>query len=452
MFQPFKTTLPSIPEVIFDVRDYGAVGDGITVNTKAINAAIEAASEKGGMVNIPSGVFLTGPIHLLSNVNLHLSDNALVRFVKNEEEWPLIVTDYEGIRRIRAVSPIHAEYAENFAITGQGTFNANGHEWRPVKQFKQTEKQWAALLKKSPYVIPNKEGGIWFPSKSAYDAQVAGEIMPADIPGDGVAPDEETRAFEEEQLKKATPGYDLYRPVMMSLRHCKQILLEGVTFEDSPAWCLHPYFCEDLTIKGITVFNPYYAQNGDGIDVESCKNVEIADSHFTTGDDGICLKAGKNATARKVANGICENIYIHNCTVGNSHGGFVVGSEMSRGIRNVLVSNCTFTQADVGIRFKSAMGRGGVVSDIYMEDLNMSDISGEAIILTMNYSLDVNGVKMATVESDNPEDIPEFKDLYFKNITCFNAGQKLVIKPMPLSDGTESIHDIHFENCPTITE
>ena len=163
----------------------------------------------------------------------------------------------------------------------------------------------------------------------------------------------------EEALAAAAPYYDFYRPVMISLRHCKNVLLQGVTFMNSPAWNIHPYFCENLTVEHIQVRNPYYAQNGDGIDVESCTNVHIHHSVFETGDDAICMKSGKNAIARKIQ-GPCSNVYIHDCLVNEGHGGFVIGSEMSRGVKDILVENCTFVGTDVGVRMKSALGRGGV--------------------------------------------------------------------------------------------
>ena len=160
MFQPFSVNIPQISGREFDLRSYGAVGDGRTSNTKAFRKAIEAAAAEGGRVVVPNGIWLTGPIRLLSGVELHLQDNAVVLFDKNPEEYPLVVTDFEGITRIRARSPIYAENAENIAITGNGIINGNGHLWRPVKQFKMTDRQWKELLEKSPYVLETKEGGI----------------------------------------------------------------------------------------------------------------------------------------------------------------------------------------------------------------------------------------------------------------------------------------------------
>ncbi|MFR4338189.1 MAG: glycoside hydrolase family 28 protein [Lachnospira pectinoschiza] len=214
---------------------------------------------------------------------------------------------------------------------------------------------------------------------------------------------------KDEALEEARDYYDFYRPVMVSLRHCTNVLLSGVTFMNSPAWNIHPFFCENVTIDNIKVRNPYYAQNGDGIDVESCTNVHIHHSVFETGDDAICIKAGKNAIARTI-DGPCSNIYIHDCVVNEGHGGFVIGSEMSRGVKDILVENCTFIGTDVGVRIKSALGRGGVVENITIRNIDMVNIKGEAVILTMGYVLNLLN-RNETIAMDNEEDVP-----YFRNI------------------------------------
>ena len=432
MFQSFSVTIPTIPGNEFDLRDYGAVGDGRTSNTAAFRKAIEAAAEQGGRVIVPNGIWLTGPIRLLSGVELHLQDNAVILFDKNPQEYPLIITDYEGVTRIRTVSPLHAENAENIAITGNGVINGNGHLWRPVKEFKMTSRQWKELLKKSPYVLESKEGGIWFPTQSMYDTAVMGEIFPGDYDS------------YDESLAAASPHYDFYRPVMVSLRHCRNILIEGVHLQDSPAWNVHPYFCEHLTVRGVRITNPAYAQNGDGIDVESCRYVHIHHCQFQTGDDGICLKAGKDREARKLLKP-CEDVLIHDCEVGMSHGGFVIGSEMSRGVRNVLVKDCTFIDSDVGIRFKSAMGRGGVVEEIHLENILMFGIKKECLTMTMNYVLNTVSGDDPVVQSTDPEDIPTFRNIELKNCLCRDEGAHYVIQPM--SGHPETIQDIRMIDC-----
>lgn len=432
MFKEFSVVVPEFNQVEYVLTDFGGVGDGVTSNTVAFKKAIEAASIKGGRVIVPNGIWLTGPIELLSNVELHLEDNAVIIFDKNSEEYPLIVTDYEGIARVRARSQIYANHAENIAITGNGVINGNGHLWRPVKEFKMTKRQWKSLLEKSEYVIDSKEGGVWVPTKSIYDARFVGEVFP--------------KGYEEDKdaLEKASPYYDFYRPVMVSLRYCKNVLIEGVRLQNSAAWNVHPYFCENFTMRRVNINNPYYAQNGDGIDVDSCRYVHIHHCDFQTGDDGICLKSGKDKAARTLKKP-CEDVLIHDCKVGMSHGGFVIGSEMSRGVRNVLVKNCTFIDSDVGVRFKSAMGRGGIVENIYIENIMMVNMKQESVIMTMDYVHNLMDYNDPVVQSTDPEDIPEFRDIYFENCICSDSDAFYRIKGLEGFENT--VHDVYFKNC-----
>ncbi len=432
MFQKFDVAVPVFPDRDFLLTDFGAVGDGKQINTDAFRTAMEAASKEGGRVVVPDGLWLTGPIRLLSNVNLYLEDNATIIFTKSKEEYPLIVTDYEGIRRIRAVSQISAEGAENIAITGRGTINGAGHLWRPVKQFKTTERQWNALLAKSPYVIDSKEGGVWCPTQTVYDARFEGEVFP------------DTCETEEASLEKASAHYDFYRPVMLSIRHCRKVLIEGVTLTNSAAWNLHPYFCTDVTIRNIYLINPPFAQNGDGIDVDSCKNVHIHHCTFQTGDDAVCLKAGKDRAARALKTP-CENVHVHHCKVLMSPGCFVIGSEMSRGVRNVLIENCVSIDSNTGICFKSAIGRGGTVENIHFKNIEMYNLRTGAVRLTMNYVHNLMDYFDPVVQSDDPEDIPHFRNISFENCRCL--GGEIGIKIYGLEGHPDTITDVSFENC-----
>ncbi len=433
MFKAFDVTLPNIRDVNYNLRDYGAKAGGKSICTDAFKTAIdEASGQGGGHIIVPNGIWLTGPIVLKSGIDLHLEDNAVIIFTKSKEEYPLVVTDYEGIKRIRTVSQISAENAEDIAITGNGIINGNGHLWRPVKQFKMTERQWNSLLKKSEYVIDSKEGGVWVPTKTIYDARYVGEVFPDDYES------------EAEALEKAKEYYDFYRPVMVSIRHCKRVLLDGIRFQNSAAWNIHPYFCEDLTISNVSVNNPYYAQNGDGMDIDSCDRVHIHHCDLQTGDDAICLKSGKDREARKLKKP-CQNVLIHDCKVGQSHGGFVIGSEMSRDVRNVLVKDCTFIDSDVGIRFKSALGRGGIVEDIYMEDIQMVNIKAEAVVITMDYVHNLMDYNDPVSQSTDPEDVPEFRNIYFKK--CISSDENAYYRIKALEGHPETIHDVYFDEC-----
>lgn len=425
--QTFTVELPVFPDRKVSIVDYNAVPGGTVSNTVAINKAIqELYSLGGGTVIVPKGIWLTGPITLKSNINLHLEKGAFIKFDKNPEEYPIILTDYEGQPRLRAVSPIHAFDEENIAITGYGVIDGNGHEWRPLKKFKITNKQWEARLKKSQYFIETDEGGIWYPSKTSYEGCLVGEPSLDD-------PD---------AIAKATPYYDHYRPVMTNLVRCNKILIEGVTLQNSPAWNLHPLLCTNLTLRNTFIRNDSFAQNGDGLDLESCRFVDIYDVKFDVGDDAICMKSGKNAIARKITVPT-EHVRIRDCVVYHGHGGFVVGSEMSRGVRDVVIENCLFIGTDTGIRFKSAIGRGGVVEDIMIKDIQMTDIAAEAVIFTMGYVL----FRLDHEASDQPdeilkEDIPEFKNITIRDVNCVRAGQAIKI------EGLEQlpIHDLTLEN------
>ena len=227
------------------------------------------------------------------------------------------------------------------------------------------------------------------------------------------------------------------RPVMVSLVGCKNVLLQGVIFQNSPAWNIHPLMCENIIIDRVLARNPSYAQNGDALDLESCKNALIVRSVFDAGDDGICIKSGKDADGRKRGKP-CENVIVDGCTVFSGHGGFVVGSEMSGGVKNIMVKNCQFLGTDVGLRFKSRRGRGGVVENIFIKDISMTDIQADAIIFNLYYGgqsviemLDsgkkVNNVKPMPVD----ETTPQFRNIHIENVTCQNAGRAMFFNGLP---------------------
>lgn len=419
--------LPSFKDKNYNILDFGAKSDIEFNNKKAIQEAIDTCSNNGGgIVIIPNGFYLTGPIELKSNVNLHLDDNAYVLFTKSKEEYPLQFTDYEGQRRIRALSPISANNCHDIALTGNGIMDGNGHLWRGIKKFKLTSKEWDRCLKKSQYVIDTKEGGIWCPTKSYYEGVLKGE------------PDYSL----PNALELASENYDVYRPVFVSFKNCERVLIEDITLQNSPAWNVHPLYCNNFTMRNAKIKNKFSAQNGDGIDLESCTNCEIAGTIFEVGDDGICLKSGKNKEARKIK-APTKNVWIHDCKVFDAHGGFVVGSEMSRGISNVLIENCIFAGTDIGVRFKSAMGRGGVVEDITIRNIQMNNIINEAIIFTMGYVLvNIEDEHENKEEKLDSEDIPEFKNIIMENINV--SGCETAIKINGLKE--KPIHDLSFNN------
>lgn len=228
------------------------------------------------------------------------------------------------------------------------------------------------------------------------------------------------------------------RPNMVQLRNCENVLLEGCTFQNSPCWNVHLLLCKNLLINRINVRNPYYSQNGDGIDIDSCEGVLLANSTFDVGDDGICIKSGKDADGRR-RNRPCKNLIIDNCTVFHGHGGFTVGSEMSGGVENIKVSNCRFLGTDVGLRFKSKRGRGGVVKNIYISDIYMKDIVADGILFDLFYGgkdavmLSEEGYVEQFEQPSMPVDetTPEFRDIHIQRIYCNGAARAIFFNGLP---------------------
>lgn len=438
----FTIELPEIGSKEYNIRDFGAMNGGKSkdakTNATAINQAIKKAHENGGgRVIIPAGIWISGPIELLSHVELHVETGAILLFDKQKELYPLYLSDYEGTETLRALSPIHAENASHIAITGNGTIDGNGQLWRPVKQFKMTQKQWSGLLKKSSYTLDANDGKIWLPTESAFQGFQLSASNDSAL----------------NSLDSAQAYWDFFRPVMVRFYHCDHILIENITLQNSPAWNLHPCFCEHITIRNANIRNPYYAQNGDGLDLESCKYADITGTTFDVGDDAICMKSGKGKKARETKVPT-EYVRISNCTVYHGHGGFVVGSEMSRGVRHVEVKNCSFIGTDVGIRFKSALGRGGIVEDITLDTIQMTDIVNEAIIFTMGYVLDYRESAKDTTLCD-ADDIPYFRNITMNNITCNYAktGFKADgLAPDMLGTDTPVIDNITLKNSSICAE
>ena len=418
--------LPVVKGVVFrkdsfSITRFGAKNDGVTLNTKAINDAITECSRKGGgVVVVPAGFWLTGPVELKSNVNLHLKKNALLQFTDDLSQYKLIATNWEGLPQMRNQSPVSATNASNIAITGSGIIDGNGDAWRMVKKEKLTETQWKKLLASGGVLSDDKK--TWYPSESS--------LRGSKLKNPGVIAADKPASFYEEVK-------DFLRPNLLVLSGCKRILLEGVTFQNSPAWCLHPLMSEDLTVRNISVKNPWYAQNGDGIDVESCKNVLIENSVFDVGDDGICIKSGRDEAGRKRAMPT-QDVVIRHCTVYAAHGGFVIGSEMSGGARNIYVENCTFIGTDIGLRFKTTRGRGGVVENIFIRDIAMKDIIGEAILFDMYYAAQ-DPIPLAGEKREPPrvetlpvtEATPQFRKFYIKNVVCDGAEKAIFVRGLP---------------------
>ena len=441
---------PVIPDRQVNLKDFGAVDDGITLNTKAFEKAIAALSKQGGgHLIVPQGVWFTGPIVLKSNIDLHLEVGAVIQFSGDEALYPVIKTSFEGLDTRRCQSPLSANGAENISITGRGVIDGNGQYWRPVKKGKMTEGQWKEVLAR-PGGVESKKG-YWVPNQAYADAEKSANM---NVP-------KATTEAEWNAIKR------FLRPVMISLVSCKNVLLQGVIFQNSPAWNIHPLMCENIILDNVLARNPFYAQNGDALDLESCKNALIVNSKFDAGDDGICIKSGKDADGRR--RGIpCENVVVDGCTVFAGHGGFVVGSEMSGGVKNILVENCQFLGTDVGLRFKSTRGRGGIVENININNVSMTDIKTDAITFNMYYG--GKSVAEMLADGDNPDNVtkvpvteetPIFRNINIKNIVCNGAGRAMEFNGLPEMpiDGIslenvviQAKSDAVFTNCQNITK
>lgn len=347
------------PELTVSITDFGAVANcPEQLAHEAINAAILSVNEQGGgTVVIPDSTYYTGPITLKSNVRLHLSDNALLKFSTDINDYfPAVITRWEGLDCYNTHPLIYAYQETNIALTGKGTLDAQGakENWwgrMPI------ERQW----KKENPEDPNSR-----------------EITPSRIQllywGEGGVPIEERRFTPENAL----------RPQFVNFYSCNTVLIEDVTLLNSPFWVLHPLLCQDVTVRGVTVKN--HGPNGDGCDPESCKNVLIENCVFDTGDDCIAIKSGRNEDGRKW-NIPSENIVVRGCHMADGHGGVVIGSEISGGYRNLYVEDCTMDSPNLDrvIRIKTSNCRGGIIENIYVRNVKVGECKEAVLRINLNY-------------------------------------------------------------------
>jgi polygalacturonase len=420
-----KAKMPVFKKDTFNIIKYGAVPDGITLNTRSINNAINACNAKGGgVVVIPQGLWLTGPIVLKSNVNLHVDRAGLVLFTDDKSQYALVEGNYEGHPAPRNESPVSGTNLVNIAITGQGVFDGNGDVWRAIGKDRMSDAEWRQKVASGGVV--SEDGKSWYPSESyikGNKTKDAGTLQPG-------------KAISDYAEYK-----DFYRPNMLVLTNCKKVWLKDITFENSPNWCLHTLLCEDMTLQQVHVKNPWNAQNGDGIDIESCKNVLLEGSTFDAGDDGICIKSGRDEDGRKRGKPT-ENVLIRNNVVYRAHGGFVIGSEMSGGARNIFVTDCSFIGTDIGLRFKTARGRGGIVEDIYVKNISMRNIINQAIFFDMYYMSKAGSTLGLKEIPPVNEGTPQFRNFYVSNVVCNGAQEAIFFRGLP----EMAIKGIHLEN------
>ena len=394
------------------------MGDGVTMNTVAFEKAFTALEKKGGgRLVVPPGIWLTGPIKLRSRTDLHLERGALIKFSGDFNLYPLVVIDLKGEKEVDSTSPISGQNLENVAITGDGIIDGGGDAWRPIKKNKLLEGEWRDLLKTGG--VLNEKGDTWFPSKEV----MAGEKIVKALRKSGSI-----------KLEDYEPAHQYLRPKMLRIIGCKKLLLQGVTFQNPPNWTMNPVLCDDVSILNVQVRNSPIAQNSDALDLESCRHAVIRDCIFDAGDDGICIKSGKDAAGRRI--GVAtEDVLVDGCTVYHAHGGFTIGSEMSGGVHDMRVTNCTFIGTDVGLRFKSTRGRGGVVDRIFISNIRMIDIISDAINFNLYYANKSVGERDSDNDSTNSatvnEGTPQFRDIHMRNIVCRGARKAIVLQGLP---------------------
>ncbi|MBB5437752.1 polygalacturonase [Pedobacter sp. AK017] len=391
--------LSSNAQSYYNVLKYGARNDSSKLATQAIKKAIDAASKAGGgTVYFPAGKYLTGAIHLKSNITIFIDAGAELHFSDNFDDYlPMVKSRYEGVD-VTSFSPLFYAYkAENIAITGRGIIDGHGKKWWDfVEGYKadQPRSKW--------------------------------QYMFDDLNREILLPD------DPKQMKRG-----FLRPPFIQTMYCKNVFIEGITIRNSPFWTVNPEFCENVTIHAVTINNPgSFAPNTDGINPESCNNVHISNCHISVGDDCITIKSGKDAPGRKMA-APAQNYTITNCTMLSGHGGVVIGSEMSGDVRKISISNCVFDGTDRGIRIKSARGRGGIVEEIRVDNIIMKNIKQQAIVLDLQYA-------KTTLEPVS-ERTPRFRNIHFSNITgqVNEAAYLNGLEEMPIEN--ISFNDINME-------
>jgi polygalacturonase len=339
----------------YDVRSYGAVADGKTKATEAVRKAIAAASSAGGgTVVFSGGVYLTGPIHLKSNITLHVDNGTVLKFSSDFDDYlPMVRSRWEGTEVVNFSPLIYGDKVENVAITGRGLIDGGGEPW------------WQHYRELTDQVGKSQAP----PARSKWQQEFARRN-----PERGEWPDDRRRL-----------EIGFLRPPLIQVLDCKNLSITDVTIKNPPFWTIHPVYCDGVVVRGVTIDNPEGSPNTDGINPDSSRNVHISDSHIATGDDCIAIKSGRDAQGRKVGRPT-ENVTITNCTMVRGGAGVSIGSEMAGSVRRVAISNCVLNGTERGIRIKSTRGRGGVVEDVRVSNIVVRDLKHEAIAFDLFYT------------------------------------------------------------------
>ncbi|WP_281888505.1 glycoside hydrolase family 28 protein [Paenibacillus sp. YYML68] len=370
----------------YDITAYGAVGDGQTMNTEAIAAAIRACSARGGgTVYVPAGRYLTGPIKLASYMTLYIEAGAVLQFSDQFDLYTPERTRWSGYECYGYSPLLYGADLEQVAIKGEGIIDGHGETW------------WNAYRELKQGTLPS--------------TSVRLSLL-------------ELNQEKREAIKSNIVEWDsqFLRPALLQLLDCRKVVLEGVTLQNSPFWNTHLVYCDQVMVRGVTIKNPSTTPNGDGLDVDSCTNVHVTDCHFDVGDDCLCLKSGIDEDGRRVGRPT-ENVVIANCTMLAGHGGVVLGSEMAGGIRQVVVSNCMFLGTDRGIRIKTNRARGGGVEDVRISNIFMKDVLCPLAINSFyRYGVDESDPLMTSPEAvPITEGTSIIRGIHISDITVRNA-------------------------------
>lgn len=386
----------------YNIKTLGADASGKKLITELINKTIDLAYTKGGgTIYIPSGTYLTGPLTFKSNITLYLEAGAILKFTSDFKQYlPFKKVRFEGVFMNSFAPLINANNAENISIKGEGVLEGNGFEW--WDEIKNISKE---VKDKGKVENPNELQKLW--SKENADLKV--------------------EPYYDNTLKT-----QFFRPPFIQFLECKKVKIEGVTIQNSPFWTINPVGCDDVLIQGVTILNPAtnpHGPNTDGINPSSCRNVRISNCFISVGDDCITIKSGRDFHGRNYGKP-CENITITNCVMLSGHGGVVIGSEMSGGVKNVVISNCVFDGTDSGIRLKASRGRGGIVENIRVSNIVMRNIGRNAFSFNLFY--DRNSVPEPVTERT-----PIFRNIHIENVTgegVNSVGFIRGIEEMPISD------------------
>ena len=390
--------LTSFPDRDFVITAFGAQKNQRC--DKAISDAIAACHQAGGgRVVVPEGVWSTGPVHLKSNVNLHLQKNAVLSFVTDPQAYlPLVFTRWEGVELMGFSPLIYAYQQQNIAVTGEGILegNASGENWWP----------WKGVWKHTPWKLDPATD-----QKPGRDQLFA--MAEAGVPV-------EKRILDNNRL----------RPPFIQPYQCERVLIEGVTIRNSPFWLINPVLCKDVVIRGVNCVS--HGPNSDGCDPESCQRVLIEHCLFDTGDDCIALKSGRNADGRRLATPI-QQVVIQDCLMKSGHGGVVIGSEISGGVRNVFVEHCEMSSPDLdrGIRIKTNSVRGGVIENFFLRDITIGEVT-TAIVIDFDYE-----------EGDAGKFTPTVRNIDIRDLHCENAKHVFQVRGYKRSP----IQNLHLTNC-----